>query len=59
MTSLLDNLPRPNTTRAKEDCELVMIDQEKFRFMLEKVPNFVWFVMGQMPRRLRALNEAI
>ena len=59
MTSLIDSLPRPNTARAREDCELAMIDQEKFRFMLEEVPNFVWFVMGQMTRRLRALNEAI
>ncbi len=58
-TSLVDHLPRPNTARAREDCELVMIDQDKFRFMMEEVPNFVWFVMTQMTRRLRALNEAI
>lgn len=58
ITSLIDHLPRPNTARAKDDCELVMINDEKFRFMMEEVPNFVWFVMGQMTRRLRALNEA-
>jgi CRP/FNR family transcriptional regulator, cyclic AMP receptor protein len=59
ITSLIDKLPRPNTARAKLDCELVMIDADKFRFMMEEVPNFVWFVMTQMTRRLRALNEAI
>jgi len=58
ITSLIDHEPRPNTARAKEDCELVMIDAEKFRFMLEEVPNFVWFVMRQITGRLRALNES-
>lgn len=58
MTSLIDKQPRPNTVRAKQDVELVMIDQEKFRFMVEEVPNFVWFVLAQMTQRLRALNEA-
>jgi len=59
ITSLIDQQPRPNTAIARSDCELAMIDQEKFRFMLEEVPNFVWFVMGQMTQRMRALNEAI
>lgn len=59
ITSLIDEQPRPNTARAKTDCELVMITREKFRYMLEEVPSFLWFVLHQLTRRLRGLNEAI
>ena len=56
---LLDDLPVPITARASEICELALIDRKKFRFMVEEVPNFVWYVMGELAHRLRTTNAAL
>jgi CRP-like cAMP-binding protein len=34
MLSLLDDMPRTNTARAVEPCELALLDKKKFRFMI-------------------------
>jgi CRP-like cAMP-binding protein len=52
--SMVDNGPRSTTARADEDSILVRIDQAKFRFMMEEMPNFGWYVMRQLASRLRA-----
>ncbi len=57
--SLLDGKPRSATARAKEPCELAMLDQKKFRYMVEEVPNVVWYVMSELGDRLRATNAAL
>ena len=36
-----------------------MIDRRKFRFMIDEVPNFAWYVMQELVHRLRMVNEAI
>ena len=59
MLSLLDDMPRANTARALEPCELALLDKKKFRFMIEEAPNFVWFVLGEFSSRLRATNALL
>jgi CRP/FNR family transcriptional regulator, cyclic AMP receptor protein len=57
--SLIDNLSRSTTARAREDAELIRIDPRQFRFMVEETPNFTWYVMRQLADRLRATNAAL
>jgi CRP/FNR family transcriptional regulator, cyclic AMP receptor protein len=57
--ALLDEQPRTITARAVEACELALLDKKKFRYMVEEVPNFVWYVMGELANRLRATNAAL
>ena len=59
LLSLLDEQPRTITARAKEPCELALMDKKKFRYMVEEIPNFVWFVLGELGLRLRAANAAL
>jgi CRP-like cAMP-binding protein len=44
--SMVDDAPRSSTARVKETCELSLIDQRKFRFMVDEVPNFALYIMG-------------
>lgn len=57
--SLLDNKSRTATARTSENSELAFIDARKFRYMVEETPHFVWFVMGGLVQRLRAINEVL
>jgi CRP/FNR family cyclic AMP-dependent transcriptional regulator len=57
--SMIDDAPRSSTARVKEACELSLIDQRKFRFMVDEVPNFALYVMGAMARRIRGMSQAM
>jgi CRP-like cAMP-binding protein len=57
--SVIDGAVRTSTARVKETCELSLIDQRKFRFMLDEVPNFALYVMGAMARRIRGMGQAM
>lgn len=57
--SMIDNAPRSSTARVKEACELSVIDQRKFRFMVDEVPNFALYIMGAMARRIRGMGQAM
>jgi CRP/FNR family transcriptional regulator, cyclic AMP receptor protein len=57
--SLIDGAPRSSTARVKETAELSIIDQRKFRFMVDEVPNFANYVMGAMARRIRGMGQAM
>ena len=57
--SLLDDQPRTTTARAREPSELAIIDRKKFRYMVEEVPNFVWYVMDELAHRMRTINAAL
>jgi len=35
------------------------MDKKKFRYMVEEIPNFVWFVMEELAHRLRTTNAAL
>jgi len=45
--------------RVKEAVELSIIDQRKFRFMVDEVPNFATYIMGAMARRIRGMSQAM
>jgi len=57
--SMVDSAPRSSTARVKEACELSLIDQRKFRFMVDEVPNFAIYIMGAMARRIRGMSQAM
>jgi CRP/FNR family cyclic AMP-dependent transcriptional regulator len=57
--SMIDSAPRSSTARVKEACELSLIDQRKFRFMVDEVPNFAIYIMGAMARRIRGMSQAM
>jgi CRP/FNR family transcriptional regulator, cyclic AMP receptor protein len=57
--SMVDGAPRSSTARVKEPCELSLIDQRKFRFMVDEVPNFALYIMGAMARRIRGMSQAM
>ena len=55
----VDGAARSSTARVKETCELWLIDQRKFRFMVDEVPNFALYIMGAMARRIRGMSQAM
>ena len=57
--SMIDGAARSSTARVKEAAELSIIDQRKFRFMVDEVPNFAIYVMGAMARRIRGMGQVM
>lgn len=57
--SMIDDQPRSSTARAKEDCELTVIDARIFRFMVDEVPNFANYIMGVLARRIRGMGKVM
>ena len=57
--SMIDGAARSSTARVKVACELSLIDQRKFRFMVDEVPNFALYIMGAMARRIRGMSQAM
>jgi CRP/FNR family transcriptional regulator, cyclic AMP receptor protein len=57
--SMIDSAPRSSSARVREACELSVIDQRKFRFMVDEVPNFALYIMGAMARRIRGMGQAM
>jgi len=57
--SMVDGAARSSTARVKEACELSLIDQRKFRFMVDEVPNFALYIMGAMARRIRGMGKTL
>ena len=57
--SMIDEMPRSSTARAREACELSLIDVRTFRFMVDEVPNFAGYIMGVLARRIRGMSKAI
>jgi CRP-like cAMP-binding protein len=59
MLSMIDKKLRANTARAKEDCELALLDERTFRVMLEETPGFVWYVINEFAARLRETHALL
>ena len=57
--SMIDEKPRSSTARAREECELSLIDQRTFRFMVDEVPNFSTYIMRVLARRIRGMSKAL
>jgi CRP/FNR family transcriptional regulator, cyclic AMP receptor protein len=59
MISLIDKKPRANSARAKEDCDLALLDERTFRVMIEETPGFLWYVINEFAARLRATHALL
>ena len=57
--SMIDDMPRFSTARAREACELSLIDARTFRFMVDEVPNFSTYIMRVLARRIRGMAKAV
>lgn len=57
--SLVDGNSRSADARASETTRLSLIDQKTFRYMVEEMPHFCWYVMDELAHRLRATNAAL
>jgi CRP-like cAMP-binding protein len=59
VVSLLDGKPRGASAVVTQDAKLALIDRKNFRYMVESVPHFVWYVVAELVDRLRATNAAL
>jgi len=59
IVGVIDGKPRTVTAHVVEDAELALIDKRRFRYMVESVPNYVWYVTNELVERLRATNAAL
>jgi len=57
--SMIDGAARSSTARVKETCELSIVDERKFRFMVDEVPNFALYIMGVLARRIRGMSDVV
>ena len=55
--SVIDNAPRTSTARVKETASVSVIDERKFAFMLDEVPNFSKYILGAMAHRIRGMRN--
>jgi DnaJ like chaperone protein len=56
--ALIDGSPRSGTARAKTDCEVAVIGQETFLFLIHETPFFAMAVMRTLVERLRRASGA-
>ncbi len=57
--ALLDSQVRSATATAASDCELVPIDVNSFRSLIQYTPDFALHVLSVLADRLRRVNEAL
>jgi CRP/FNR family transcriptional regulator, cyclic AMP receptor protein len=57
--AMIDNAPRTATVVARTDCKLVLIDQQRFQFLVQQTPYFALEVMRVLVDRLRRTNQLI
>ena len=57
--SMIDDLTRSSTARARNACELSLINPRTFRFMVDEVPNFATYIMGVLARRIPGMSQAM
>ncbi len=57
--ALIDRNPRSASAVAKTDCQLVPIDEARFKYLVQQTPYFALEVMRVMARRLRHMDADI
>lgn len=58
--ALVDDSPRSATAIAEEgDTKLLVLDKNKFTYLLRHQPDFALVVMGKLCRQLREANKAL
>jgi CRP/FNR family transcriptional regulator, cyclic AMP receptor protein len=55
--ALIDSDRRSATATASSACELVVIDERRFQFLVRETPFFAQHVMRVMANRLRQMNR--
>jgi CRP/FNR family cyclic AMP-dependent transcriptional regulator len=56
--SLLDHGPRTATVMCDTDCTLLVIDQRRFRSVVEDIPAISHKLLGSLAARIRELDRA-
>jgi CRP-like cAMP-binding protein len=57
--TVIDGGKHTATARVREAAELSIIDERKFRFMIDEVPNFAYYIMQAMAHRIWGMREVI
>jgi CRP/FNR family transcriptional regulator, cyclic AMP receptor protein len=57
--SIIDGGASTGTARVKETAELSILDERKFFFMVDEVPNFALYIMRALAHRIRGLREMV
>ena len=57
--SLIDQAPRVATAKAKSQCRLAVIPENRFLFMVAQQPSFALQIMKVMADRLRRMNARL
>ena len=55
--ALIDKKPRCATALALSDCKVVVIDEQRFNFLLQQTPMFVTQIMKVMSERIRTMDK--
>jgi CRP-like cAMP-binding protein len=57
--TVIDGGVHTATARVRDAAEISIIDERKFRFMIDEVPNFALYIMKAMAHRIRGMREAM
>jgi CRP/FNR family transcriptional regulator, cyclic AMP receptor protein len=55
--ALIDKKPRSATAIALSDCKVVVINEQRFNFLLQQTPVFVAQIMKVMSDRIRTMDQ--
>jgi CRP/FNR family cyclic AMP-dependent transcriptional regulator len=56
---LIDGGVHTASARVRDAAELSVIDERQFRFMVDEVPNFAFYIMKALAHRIRGLRNAL
>jgi CRP-like cAMP-binding protein len=57
--AIVDGAPRSLSATAATDCDVVRIDEKRFRYLVQETPYFAQEVMRVMAERLRAATHRL
>jgi len=57
--AIIDNSPRSATVVATSECNLLAIDDRRFRTLVKELPDFALYVMRSMATRLRKVGSLL
>ena len=57
--SVIDHKQRTSTARVSEQAEVSVINERKFQFMVDEVPNFAKYILDAMAHRIRGMGAVL
>jgi len=57
--TVIDGGRHTASARVKETAEISIVDERKFLFMIDEVPNFALYIMKAMAHRIRGMRDAM